>query len=47
MATQNELAQLAAAAYRETSDRNRIATPTGWTQSAAYPEEAQTSGGAC
>jgi hypothetical protein len=40
------LAQLAAAAYRETSPQNRLTPPSAWTQIAAYPEEAQTSGGA-
>ena len=47
MSVPNEvLAQLAAAAYRETSDENRIDPPAGWTQIAAYPDAAQTSGDA-
>ena len=31
------LAQLAASAYRNVTERNRIAPPVGWTQIATYP----------
>jgi Ca2+-binding RTX toxin-like protein len=38
MAIQPEvLAQLAAAAYRDASDENRIVAPAGWTEIATYP----------
>jgi hypothetical protein len=40
------LAQLAAAAYRETSTQNRIEPPADWSLIVAYPEAAQTTGGA-
>ena len=39
------LAQLAAAAYRETSDENRIEPPADWNLIVAYPDAAQTAGG--
>lgn len=46
MATQLELAQMSAAAYRQTGGFNRIEPPAGWVQIWAYPEQQQTSGGA-
>jgi Ca2+-binding RTX toxin-like protein len=44
MATQIELAQLAAAAYRNASDFNRILAPAGWQVVLEYPEGGQTTG---
>ena len=44
MATQVELAQLSAAAYRHTSVENRIDPPSGWTMIRTHPDVPQTKG---